>query len=161
MQMQGGRGGSRGSGSRGDAGRRQQTRPRDTGRRRRWRRRRRRRWRIFDHLHAVRVLILVNDLLVVGIHDRFLPVVIDQIDHLVLADTECRVARGSGLGAGRHAVIRVIRGRGALLHVVRIALDVLLLLLLVMMMMVMVMVTMMMMMILGMERVHGRRLVQI
>ena len=108
------------------------------------------------------MFIFVNDLFVVSIHDCFLPVVIDQVNHLVLADAKRCVARcgGGHLGARRYAAVRVVRSCGALLHVFRIvALDVLLLL--VMMMMMMVMMTMMVMVVLGMERMYDRRFVQI
>jgi len=162
VQMQGGRGGR--GGARGHAARRQETgRPGDraSGRRRR---RGRRRWRrgVLDHLHAVG-LVLVDDLLIVGVHDGLLTIVIDEVDHLVLADPEGRAASAGRLGARRHAAVRVIHGRGALLHVVRVArLDVRLLLLLVMVvLMVMVMVAVVVMVVLGVERVHCRRFVQV
>jgi len=81
----------------------------------------------------------------------------------VLADAEGRAAGGGRLGARRHAAIGVVHGRGTLLHVVRVAgLDVRLLLLLVMVMLVVMMVVaVVVMVVLGVERVHGWRFVQV
>lgn len=90
-----------------------------------------------------------------GVHDGLLAVVVDQVDHLVLADAQRRVG-GGWVGARRHSAVGIV---APLLNVVRIRLDVLLLLMMVVV--VMVVVAVVVMMVLGMERVNCSWLVQV